>query len=146
MATLIFSKTQEVIEYGEPDRAPGPSSLLVFDDKITTTTAQYTSPDFNYVLAASSRVRIQAVADDISGTSPTLTVQLEHSADERNFVNVGTVADISAGIAVGGTSNLISTTTLGVRAQHHAARLRVQLGGTSPQAHVKIWVTMRGKA
>jgi hypothetical protein len=146
MGTSYNLKTGEIVHHGEPDLPPSPQSVLVFDDRLTSTVAAYTSSDFVYLLGTFSRMRIQVLASDVSGTSPTLTVQLEHSADERNFVSVNTTPEISAsGLTVGSVTNVVSTSTLGTRAQHHAARLRVQLGGTSPQANLKIWVTMRGK-
>jgi hypothetical protein len=146
MGTSYNLKTGEVVHHGEPDFPPSPQSVLVFDDRLTSTAAAYTSADFVYLLGAYSRMRIQALASNVSGTAPTLTVQLEHSADERNFVSVNTTPEINASaLAVGAVTNVVSVGTLGTRAQHHAARLRVQLGGTSPQADLKIWVTMRGK-
>lgn len=144
MATLVIAETREIVEYGEPDEPAEPISLVVFDDRLTSSSAAYTSADFNVLLATYSRLRLQALVDQVSGTSPTLTVQVEHAADDRNFVSLNTTAEINAaGLTVGGVTNIVSTGVLGARAMHGTTRLRVQLGGTAPQAYVKLWVTAR---
>jgi hypothetical protein len=118
-------------------------SFLVFDDAIEVTTSVYTDPKFNADLATADELLIMGVVTQVTGTSPTITVQIEHSADNRNFANKTGTAEIN-GVTISTTPPVIvsgndpGTTPLG-----GFVRLRIALGGTTPKARVKIWVTGR---
>lgn len=122
---------------------PRRTSTLVFDDFVVGTTAVYTSPEFNDELGRCERLAIQAIADQVTGTSPTLLVQQEHSSDQRNFSNKNGAAEIPATSISTTATTVLTGYELGTNPSHGYIRLRIQLGGTSPQAHVKIWVTGR---
>jgi hypothetical protein len=118
-------------------------STLVFDDFVVGTTAVYTSPEFNDELGRCERLAIQAITDQVTGTTPTLLVQQEHSSDQRNFSNKNGAAEIPATSISTTATTVLTGYELGTNPSHGYIRLRIQLGGTSPQAHVKIWVTGR---
>lgn len=122
---------------------PRRTSTLVFDDFVVGTTAVYTSPEFNDELGRCERLAIQAITDQVTGTSPTLLVQQEHSSDQRNFSNKNGAAEIPATSISATATTVLTGYELGTNPSHGYIRLRIQLGGTSPQAHVKIWVTGR---
>ncbi len=148
MAELILADSGDTVVFGawKPDPTAQPVTLLVFDDVISDTASQYTPTRFNRELAEGERYVIQAICDDVTGTSPTITIVYEHSADGRTFIaKNGGIGEINtASLAVGATTNLRSTGfSSGARAGHGMARLRLALGGTSPKAHVKVWVTLR---
>lgn len=120
----------------------------VFDDTVDGTTATYTSPRFNALLGLSDSLSISGYATQASsGSTPTLTVQVEQGPDERRWANRNGTAEVdaltlstTAETAVQGNDG----TPVGVNRQGFA-RLRIQLGGTTPKARVKIWVTGRGE-
>jgi hypothetical protein len=119
------------------------ANTLAFDDTVVGTTTVYTPTGLNDALGACDKWAIQAVADLVSGTTPTITVQLQHSSDQRNWMNKNTTAEINA-------QNLSSSATdpkfgsdAGTTPALAFVRLAITLGGTSPQAHVKVWVCLR---
>lgn len=119
--------------------------ILVFDDVIEGTTAVYTDPRFNADLASADKLVIMGVVSQVSvsGGTPTFTAQIEHSADNRNFVNKSGTAEIN-GVTLSTTAltnvsgNDPGTVPLGAH-----VRLRLVLGGTTPKARVRLWVTGR---
>lgn len=119
------------------------TSTLVLDEFVVGTTAVYTSPEFNDELGRCERLAIQAIVDQVTGTTPTLLVQQEHSSDQRNFMNKNGSAEIPATSISPTATTVLNGYELGTNPSNGYVRLRIQLGGTSPQAHVKIWVTGR---
>jgi len=120
--------------------------VLIYDDFIEGTTAVYTSPDFNSQLALGDKVKLYAVVDSVGGTSPTLTVQLEESGDERNWDDKSATAEID-GEALSTTAvNNVTGYDDGSVPSSGFLRARIELGGTSPEANVKLWATVRGAA
>ncbi|MBL8740095.1 MAG: hypothetical protein JNK04_03340 [Myxococcales bacterium] len=115
----------------------------MFDDVLVGTTATYTPTGFNDRLGMFDKISIQAIADQVSGTTPTLTVQIEHSGDQRNWSKKSGTAEISNRALVTTTTNVFDGSDGGAVPNHGFVRLAVSLGGTSPQAHVKIWVCLR---
>ena len=118
---------------------------LVFSDFVVGTTATFTSPKFNDLLATADRSAIQAIVDQVTGTSPTLTVQVEMSSDDRNWSSKNGTAEINGTALVNSATNILSGIEPGTNPGHSRARLRIALGGTSPQANVKIYVTGRDR-
>ena len=112
-----------------------------FNDVINGTTTVYTPTKLNEALGQCDKLSVQAVADQSSGTSPTLKVDVEHSNDQRNWA-VKTAAIGATTIPAGATTSLFgndpgSTPTGGF------VRLALTLGGTTPAAHVKVTVCGR---
>jgi hypothetical protein len=118
---------------------------LVFDDAIEGTASVHSDPRFNAQLAAADRFQIMGVVSQVSvsGGTPTITVQLEHSADDRNFVNKSGTAEISAVTLSTTTITVVSGSDAGSVPLGGFARLRIALGGTSPRTRVRLWVTGR---
>jgi hypothetical protein len=118
---------------------------LVFDENIEGTTALYSNPVHNDTLAVTEKVEIFAVADTASGTSPTLTAQIEESPDGIHWQNKNTNAEIN-GVSLSTTANTIAVgRDAGTNLGSGLCRLRVALGGTNPKGHVRIWATGRGE-
>ena len=133
-------------EHDAPSPWIRPRTLLVFDEFLASTGTYYTSSDLNAVLADCGRYQFQAVVDKATGTTADLSLRLEHSADGIHFEARNDSAELKAGpITIGGTSNLCSAVDAdGSRAIHGAVRLLVLFDGTgTPQAHVKLWITLR---
>jgi hypothetical protein len=121
--------------------------VAVFDDAIEGTTAVYTSPIHDAMLGLSDSLSIYGVATQTTGTTPTITVQVEDGPDERRWrsrngtaeVNAVSLSTTAETAFTGNDGSPLGATRLGF------VRLRIQLGGTSPVARVKIWVTGRGE-
>lgn len=120
---------------------------LAFDDVVEGTSAVYSAPSLDSTLGSVESLSICAVASQAGGTSPTLTVQVEQGPDERRWENRNTTAEID-GVSLSKTAENVETANDGDPAgatRLAFVRLRIQLGGTNPQARLKIWVTGRGE-
>jgi hypothetical protein len=118
--------------------------LLVFDDVIVGTSAVYSSTDFNDFLGQYDSLVLHAVVDNIQNASA-ITVQLQASADGRNWVIKNDVPEINnASVGAGQTSVAgVDPGTLGIGPGR--VRLVVTIGTnlTSPVAHVRVWAEGR---
>lgn len=119
---------------------------MVFDDFVVGTTSVYTSEDWNDKLGLANKLAIQAVSDQVSGTSPTLTVQIQHSCDQRNWLDKSGTAEINAESLSPTASNVDFGNDSGSTPNLGYVRLKISLGGTTPVAHVKIHVCGRDDA
>src|SRR5262245_64103475 len=105
-------------------------------DVIAGTTTTYTPAEHNPALGATDKLAMQTIFDQVTGTTPTITMTLEHSNDQRNWV-VKTTLQSGTALATNGATSFIhtdagTTPTLGF------VRIGFQLGGTTPQARVKM--------
>jgi hypothetical protein len=107
----------------------------VFDEMVEGTDPLYTSSEFDDLLASATSLILVAVATNVSGTDPTLFVGLEQSPDRVHWIPdaTGEIDDVALTTTVLSGDPAIPRTGFG--------RLKVLLGGTSPKAHITIWVT-----
>jgi hypothetical protein len=120
---------------------------LVFNDFIIGTTPTFTAAQFDELLGSANRLAIQVVADKATGTSPTLSLQVHHAADERSFVSVSLVGGFEIlPTALSTTAVTILNGVADYSALFRHVRFRLALGGTNPGAHVKVYATGRDKA
>lgn len=120
-------------------------NLEIFDEIVTGTgTTWYTSSDHHAALGGADGLIVQACTSLISGSSPTLTVAAEHSADGRAFVALEATPQIN-GSAVTEGGVYVGRTLFPASGQTALAfvRLAVTLGGTTPQCRLKLAVTGR---
>ena len=75
-------------------------------------------------------------------TAGTITAQIEHSADGRNWSNKNVAAEILTATAAINATNVAFGSDTGSSPSLGFIRVRVQLT-TSTAAHVKLWVTGR---
>jgi len=117
----------------------------IYDENIEGTTALYTDPTHNGLLGSVEKLSIFALTDTVTGTTPTLTVQIEESGDQVHWTNKVATAEINGTTL----STTVVTTAVGRDGGNTPSagflRLRVSLGGTTPKAHVRLWVTGRGE-
>jgi hypothetical protein len=121
-------------------------NLQVFDDTISgTSTTWYSNGDFNRSLGAADELALAAHVASVSGTSPTLTVQVEHCADGVSWRSTPS-AEISAGALTNDVVLVGMRTTATVLLPF--VRMKITLGGTTPACRLKLYVTgrARGKA
>jgi hypothetical protein len=121
-------------------------SKIVFDEVIHGTAATYTAYQLADEIGTPDRLAIEAVADTVTGTSPTLTVAIEHSGDGRSWVQKNGAAEINAvSLSLTQTTPAMGGDT-GATPSSAFVRLRIQLGGTGTvMAHVRITLATRDR-
>jgi hypothetical protein len=117
-------------------------SILAFDDFVMSTTTVYTTMALNETLGAFDKLTIQAVCDSATGTTPTITVAIQHSGDQRTWIAKNGTAEINAFAVTVATPSTIGGDTSATGSMGFV-RLAITLGGTTPTMHVKLWVTAR---
>jgi hypothetical protein len=116
--------------------------VLAYESILEGTTTTFSDPRLNDVLGSAEQLRLFAVTTDVGGSSPTLTVRIEEGDDERWSNKAGT-AEINAAalsttaVTIARGSDTGGTPTAG------KARLSIVLGGTTPRAFLRLWVTGR---
>jgi len=118
---------------------------LVFDEIVDGTTSVYTDPKWDDVLGYPDKLTLFVVTDGVSGTSPTILVQLEEGPDQRNWMNKGGGPEIPATAISTTAATALAGYDTGAYPNPAYVRARIQLGGTSPRARVRLWVTGRGE-
>ncbi len=117
-------------------------NILAFDDSIRGTGVNWYTPiTLNDQLGQADGLALNAITTKVTGTSPTLTCQVEHSGDQRLWLSVGTAEINAAAIAN-------ETTLFGLRASFNPVllgfvRIRIAMGGTNPECRLKLFVTGR---
>lgn len=113
-------------------------------DVVAGTTTTYTPAEHNSAFGATDKFAVQTTVDQVTGTSPTITMAFEASNDQRIWVNKTTYR---SGAALSTTTSQTfvdvdsgSSPTLGF------GRFAITLGGTNPQARVKMIVCGRDEA
>ena len=122
-------------------------TMLVFDDFIPSNAQVFTAAVLNDRLGQFDHLVLNAVADQSAGTNPTLAAQISHSSDQRNWTNKNGTAEIPAtAIPVGATTSLVGWDSSPNNPTLGFVRIGITLAGTSPAAHVKLYVTARDDA
>lgn len=118
-------------------------NVHAFDDFISgTATTWYTPSELNDLLGRGDNLTLHAATTAVSGTGPTLTCQVEHSANGEDWSAAGSPAQINAvsisndGAYGGSIDGLGGVPLLGF------VRIRVTLGGTSPSCRLKLHVAV----
>lgn len=122
---------------------------LVFDGYVSGTADVFSDSQYYPLLGLADQLSISGYTAQVTGTSPTLTVRVEQSFDNVRWQNRNSTAEISA-VSLsaspaetnvqGQDGNPTSRPTLAF------ARLKITLGGTSPTAQVRLWVTGRDRS
>lgn len=120
-------------------------TLEIFDEIVSGTGQDwYTSASHNDLLGSADALILQAVATGVSGTSPTLTCELEHSGDGRKWNPIGPDAEID-GESIEPPTGSDRAVLIGRQAESALGfiRVRVRLGGTNPECRLRITATGR---
>lgn len=111
----------------------------VFDNVVSGAGTNWYSPaQLNEKLGEAEVFTVHASVTGLTGTSPTLTLQLEHSGDNQLWVALGSPAQIN-GVSI--TNDTSYSGALGLTPVLNFVRLRISLGGTNPQCRLKVYVT-----
>ena len=115
----------------------------VMSELIEGTTERFSSAKYNTLLGAAEKLVLQVRANQVSGTSPTVTVKLYLSADGVDWDSNGYTIVDGATLTAGSLYNSITGISAVVFGAF--ARFGVTLGGTSPSANVELIVCGRGE-
>jgi hypothetical protein len=116
--------------------------VKAFDQYVVGATNVYTPTHLAELLGSADRICGLAVAHGATGTSPTLTVQFEHSFDGTRWLNQNATPELNGAALSGGFNNLRLFTSNLIPVLNYV-RMRVALGGTSPSASLEIWICGR---
>jgi hypothetical protein len=120
-------------------------NIKAFDDVIHSNTAVYTTAELNDFLAKVDKLALMAVTDQVTGVT-NLTVQIEHSADGRNWVNKNGTAEIPATAISTTATTVLTGSDSGSSPSLGFVRLKLTLSLAGAIAHVKLYVTGRDDA
>ena len=126
----------------------------LFDGYVSGTTNVYTQTADADLLGSVERLTLGVVVNAVSGTNPTITVQIENSPDGTRWMNqYNTVPEINGVTLVAADSTLYYSTNQASTTRSSPTvpiasfiRMRIALGGTSPGAYVRLWVVGRSPA
>lgn len=110
--------------------------------------ANYAKFQWEAVMGNVETLRIVVVAESVSGTNPTFSLSMYESPDLSSDMNLMTTL-VNAAPLMPGQANVMAVSVSNADSfmpASYAYRLYFALGGTSPSARVRIWVTGRGKA
>ena len=116
------------------------ATIVVFEETINGTGTYESDPQYNQILGRADMFNAQVFAANTGGTSPTLSLTYWSSNDGKRWNNrqaLLTNADISTAPY---DSDTDSTTDLVNGTQ---GKFQLSLGGTNPNAHVRITVALR---
>src|SRR5687768_14851843 len=118
-------------------------SGLVFDKSISGTgNTWYTSAEFHDSLGRGDELAIHAVTTGVSGLFPTVTCQVETSANGKDWYNAQGAAEINGGV-ISNDATLEGGVAILFVVLQRFVRVRVALGGTTPACRLKIYATGR---
>jgi hypothetical protein len=120
---------------------------LVFDGYVSGTADVFTDSSHDTLLGMADQLSISGYTAQVTGTSPTITVRVEGSFDQRRWQSRNTTAEVNV-VALsaaqetmfqGQDGNPVARPTLAF------GRLKITLGGTTPTGQVRLWVTGRDR-
>lgn len=115
--------------------------MLVFDDFVVSSTTSFTRAELNDQLGSVDQLAIHCITDQVT-TAGTITVRLQHSADQLNWANKNASAEISGAAIATSATNVTFGNDAGATPSLGFVRFSILIT-TSTQAHVKLWVTGR---
>jgi hypothetical protein len=110
----------------------------IFNNFVSGTANIYTDTGIASLLGSVDRLSFGLKVLGVTGTSPTITCQLESSADGARWQNQQATPELSAqSLNAGDNFTFLFNNTLG-NPVANLVRMRIALGGTTPQGVVRI--------
>jgi hypothetical protein len=104
--------------------------VQAYSGVVMGTADYFTSPSLNERLATADMLAIHAVIDQVDGTSPVLTVIVETSGDQQNWIAKNDpTPEIDQALSAGVTNSFMGY-ELGEKPSSGYVRLRFQIAGT----------------
>ena len=122
---------------------------LVFDGYVSGTANVYSDSQYYPLLGLADQLSLSGYTAQVTGTSPTLTVQVEQSFDNVRWQSRNATAEINASSLSTGAETTVQGQDGSPTARPTLAfaRLRITLGGTGSLAgQVRLWVTGRDRS
>ena len=116
--------------------------VKAFDEYVVGTTNVYTPTSLGELLGSPDRLCGMFIVHTTTGTSPTVTIQFEHSFDGTRWQNQNATPEVNAWAPSGGFANAIPFASTRIPTLNYV-RLRIALGGSSPSASLAIWLCGR---
>lgn len=120
---------------------------LIIDDFVEDTNLYWTKIHWAPVMGNFEDMRAVLIADRISGGAPTVTVTLYEDVALDLVANFGNVVLINGGLTAGQTTTLagaVNSSSPSMPAAY-AYPISYILGGTTPKARLRMWITGRGR-
>jgi len=118
---------------------------IVFDDVIVGTATVHTAERFNDSMGLPDQLAIQVVVDQVNASGHDLTLAIENSSDQRNWVPKSATPEIANESLSNTQTNVEVASDDGSTPSLAYVRLAITLAGTNPTAHVKIHVCGRDR-
>jgi hypothetical protein len=125
-------------------------SERVYDNLISGTQPMYTDVRFCELLGSADVISLAGQIEGVRGSSPTLVIQVEHSADKTRWVNRNTAPEVSLSLTP--PTTILpppASTPMGPvesRTGLPYVRLRMQLSGTTPSGVLRLYIVGRDPA
>lgn len=122
--------------------------MRLFNQKVwsgtATSTEVFTDADLNALLGSADVWAIHACITRPTGTSPTIKLNIYHSADNKNWIQVGTTINSTA-LTTGAISNqvLAAESFTSTTARLGFVRLGIATNASPNEADVELYVTGR---
>ena len=115
----------------------------IFEGYIAGTSNVYTHTALGELLGSAESLSIYGQASSATGTSPTLTIQLEQSFDGTRWANQRTTAELSMVLASGSDQVIgaFPSSFLPLVPALSFVRLRMTLGGTAPATFLRLYAS-----
>lgn len=121
-------------------------NLKIYDDYVSGTQAVYTPTMLSETLGSADRIACAVYTRSGSGTSPTITVQVEQSFDGSRWQNQSATPELNnspVGVGIDTYRFIVSDPTGAGVPGLQFIRLRITLGGTSPACILQMWAVGR---
>jgi len=117
----------------------------VFNEFVDGTSSRFSSNDLNELLGSAEKLVVQIRAYKISGTSPTLTINVYRSNNGQDATS--SVLLNAAALTTGNVYfNMLVSDALYTATPGDQVTFEVKLGGTTPSAQVELVVCGRGES
>ena len=116
--------------------------VKAFDDYVVGTTNVYTPTSLGELFGSADRLCCVAYAHTATGTSPSVTMQFEHSFDGTRWLNQNASPEVSGWAPTGGSASFMTFWSTKIPTLNFV-RLRIALAGTSPSVPLEIWICGR---
>jgi hypothetical protein len=119
----------------------------LFDGVLTGTGNVYTQTADAELLGSVERLTLGVAYDGVTGTNPTMTLQLENSPDGTRWMNQSATPEY-AGLSFASAKGFLYTTSFPSTTVPIGGfvRIRLALGGTSPSGYFRLWAVGRNPA
>lgn len=119
-------------------------SGLVFDNIVSgTTTTWYTPARFDDPLGLGDELSVHAITTGVGGTGPTLTCQVETSANGKDWYSPHGLTPEINGLGIANDTVLEGSVSIFDIVLQKFVRVRIVLGGNGPVCRLKLYATGR---